>query len=789
MKTKLRTLMIAVLVVSLGIAALAPVSAQENHAALIGDVGNLSFSGGRGTPESPYLLSTARDLIDFAGAGDSYSGASYRLTANIDLSDYAWEYGSSKESSFNGTLDGNGKAITLRTIAPSGKMGFLKSLGSEGVIKNLTIKASVNQSVTMPASARPNYTSAIEKQEVAAGKADRDANKAHSALNIIGFRSNADITIADPSGTNPGSPSDEFYFGLIAARSEGIIENCLTEGSVNLTVSGATILYAGGAVGRATDHTVASVMNKAGIAVKAPNSGEVYVGGIAGEVSRHTDLRDVTNQGAVAVTCEWSNSGDSKPKERSYVGGIAGFAGFGARLQNLLNTGRVSTLVTRAQKGNTSSTGGIAGTLWDGSMNQALNRGAVYAECAAAASQSELRVAGIAGSSGNAALKNIGSEASVEGRGSNYMDVIGVTRTDGGTTVNNAYVTGRIRGQSPDRRADIYVMGLGEQLPTNNFYFAGTTSMNAGGLGEISVEALANIRPGETTGIYNYCYWNSRLIPFPGYPGLTKATATSKPVDVTTGRLGSAVSVGGQSYGSLSDALNAWVAAQGGGYLRWTGAANPAFDWTFGYELPDSVKYRNRKEGKWLDTSDWAYEWMERADALDIIPAMLLNKDMTQQINRREFAAVAVALYENMSGDRVEARGDSPFRDTNDSTVLKAYELGIVAGKTADLFGPEDALTREQAATMLARVYKAVYWEGWTLRDDAVYDAYALDASGVGEFGDHRQISSYARGSVYFMTKKQIIDGTGNNRFSPQAMASREQAFKIAVATIGQLKR
>ena len=75
------------------------------------------------------------------------------------------------------------------------------------------------------------------------------------------------------------------------------------------------------------------------------------------------------------------------------------------------------------------------------------------------------------------------------------------------------------------------------------------------------------------------------------------------------------------------------------------------------------------------------------------------------------------------------------------------------------------------------------------MRDVALYDAHALDASGVAEFADHRQISSYARDSVYFMTKKQIIDGTGNNRFSPQAMASREQAFKIAVATIGQLKR
>lgn len=109
------------------------------------------------------------------------------------------------------------------------------------------------------------------------------------------------------------------------------------------------------------------------------------------------------------------------------------------------------------------------------------------------------------------------------------------------------------------------------------------------------------------------------------------------------------------------------------------------------------------------------------------------------------------------------------------------------------LFAPEAALTREQASTMLTRVYKAVYWEGWTLEEDTIYDRYVLDTSGVTKFEDDSFISGYARDSVYFMAKNCIIAGLGNNIFGPAprqdreanyGRATREQAFKIALSMI-----
>lgn len=109
------------------------------------------------------------------------------------------------------------------------------------------------------------------------------------------------------------------------------------------------------------------------------------------------------------------------------------------------------------------------------------------------------------------------------------------------------------------------------------------------------------------------------------------------------------------------------------------------------------------------------------------------------------------------------------------------------------LFDPDALVTREQACTMLTRVYKAVYWEGWTLEADMQYDLHKLDYTGVPKFNDDDLISSYARESVYFMVKNNILSGVGNNLFAPSPIdnrddiygrASREQAFKIVAAMI-----
>ena len=226
--------------------------------------------------------------------------------------------------------------------------------------------------------------------------------------------------------------------------------------------------------------------------------------------------------------------------------------------------------------------------------------------------------------------------------------------------------------------------------------------------------------------------------------------------------------------------------------LSYTGskAANFQTPWseTLKYNVPS-----------WSDSSAWAEEWLKKAEDYDLIPDVLIGADMTQPINRHEFAALSVKLYEGMSGKKAVA-GSNPFTDTSDPEILKAVNIGITNGTSADKFSPDALITREQAAVMLTRAYKATYWEGWTLAKDSSYTAKTLDYSGIAVFADDASISAYAKPSVYFMAKNNIINGVGNNMFAPNranipanaaltyGQATREAAIKIAVASFENLK-
>jgi hypothetical protein len=170
-----------------------------------------------------------------------------------------------------------------------------------------------------------------------------------------------------------------------------------------------------------------------------------------------------------------------------------------------------------------------------------------------------------------------------------------------------------------------------------------------------------------------------------------------------------------------------------------------------------------------------------------MIPDILINRDMTLDISRREFSGLVVALYEHIREPVFLEDGINPFVDTTEEAVLKAYSLGIVTGVGNDKFAPEAFLTREQASVMMTRVYKALEWDGWSLDQDGTYTGHKLDIEGVNPFADDVQISDWAKESVYFMVKSNIINGVGNNSFDAQGRATREQAFKIAVAMVDML--
>jgi len=181
-----------------------------------------------------------------------------------------------------------------------------------------------------------------------------------------------------------------------------------------------------------------------------------------------------------------------------------------------------------------------------------------------------------------------------------------------------------------------------------------------------------------------------------------------------------------------------------------------------------------------FEASDWAQEELARADELGLIPDCLEGADLTADITRAEFAAVAVRLYENLSGETASAAQSNPFTDTNDPDVLLAYGTGLINGVSATTYEPDTLISREQLATLLTRVYKKHTMPGWTLAADG---QFKLEYTAPAPFADDDKISGYAKESVYFMAANNIVGGIGGNRFAPRNTTEAETAIGYANAT------
>ena len=229
---------------------------------------------------------------------------------------------------------------------------------------------------------------------------------------------------------------------------------------------------------------------------------------------------------------------------------------------------------------------------------------------------------------------------------------------------------------------------------------------------------------------------------------------------------------------------------------RW----NPSVDLDEGEGSPDIDFSQFGETAAWENASEWATAELTEADRLGLIPASLREADLTQPITRAEFAAVSVNVYEALTGVHTDYDMTNPFTDTNDPDVLKAYAVGVTNGTSDTTFSPNVLLNREQAATVLTRVYKKVAFTGWTLQTDSAYGAaFAQLYTSPAPFADDALISDWAKSSVYFMAANKIINGVGDNLFAPRAtteaqiavgyaQATREQALLIAARMVKNLK-
>lgn len=178
--------------------------------------------------------------------------------------------------------------------------------------------------------------------------------------------------------------------------------------------------------------------------------------------------------------------------------------------------------------------------------------------------------------------------------------------------------------------------------------------------------------------------------------------------------------------------------------------------------------------------SSWSREPINGAieeglvDENDVAENLSTSAALSSPITRQEFCHLACRAYEKLRGEVAEELyADLDFSDCHLEEVRKMAAMDVVRGVGGGLFEPDGLLTREQAATMLSRLALAL--------------GKPLDKSQP-TFSDNDAISSWATAAVGEMQLSGVMNGTGNNNFSPQGTYSWEQSVVTIYRLYDQIK-
>ncbi|MBQ9348760.1 MAG: S-layer homology domain-containing protein [Oscillibacter sp.] len=150
-------------------------------------------------------------------------------------------------------------------------------------------------------------------------------------------------------------------------------------------------------------------------------------------------------------------------------------------------------------------------------------------------------------------------------------------------------------------------------------------------------------------------------------------------------------------------------------------------------------------------------------------------------------AMYVTVLYRQASklGQDMTVHASSPFTDISASiqefqtAINWAAERGIVNGKTAATFVPNEIVSRQQAAAIIVRY----------LRDYLGYDLSAFQTAVA--LSDAGNISEYAKDAVTIVLNMGLMDAVssadGAKSFSPWTLASRAVVAKIMAASTEKL--
>ena len=159
--------------------------------------------------------------------------------------------------------------------------------------------------------------------------------------------------------------------------------------------------------------------------------------------------------------------------------------------------------------------------------------------------------------------------------------------------------------------------------------------------------------------------------------------------------------------------------------------------------------------------SDWFYGDVEHAVTKGIFSG---TSATTFSPNLPMTRGMLVTVLGRMRGVSPDTSAEPSFADTPAGAyftpyVIWAAQQGIVTGYSAERFGPDDNVTREQFAVILYR-----------------YAGSPALAAGQLVFTDGDSVSSWARDAIIWAVTEGIITGKPENRIDPQGNTTRAEA-------------
>lgn len=377
---------------------------------------NYTFSGGTGTENDPYLISSVEDLKNMAEAvnqgtaSSTYNEKHYKLTKNLTLTPEdvdSWKPIGSKHFIFSGNFDGGGHIIDgfdveYEITDENSFFGFFGKTTSQGntsgepVIKDLTIKGN---------------------------------------LTI-----NCSETISNTTNVNIG--------GICASlEGNGIIENCNYDGTITINFTG-TFPYSIGGICGYVDQKCAiyNSSNKANLEITLQDIVSyvkgIHVGGIAGFCRSQVRIEESFNTGDIKI--------DTKNITSPIIGigGISGYSDNESEYSKCFNSGNISLEGSGLQA--ISCLGGISGISL-GLLENAYNTG-------------NIKVVGV--------TENYTYVAGLVGQVAQSPSTLT-------STLNNCYNLGKVTISDGVKAGNVYSSSGEPALETSNCYYSESNLTNA----------------------------------------------------------------------------------------------------------------------------------------------------------------------------------------------------------------------------------------------------------------------------------------------------------------------